>query len=80
MQNICIHMLIYDTQTKNFIIFDVMNIKIHLAWVANSMVIFSASYNDRRRDAITKNIDCDNTDATNPLQWQTEERHHYRKY
>ena len=43
MQNISIHMLIDDTQAKNFIIFDVMRIMIHLAWVANSMVIFSAS-------------------------------------
>ena len=39
-------MLIDETQAKNCIIFDVMKIMIHLAWVANSMVIFSASYNE----------------------------------
>ena len=44
MQNISIHILIDDAQAKNFIIFDFMKIMIHLAWVANSMAIFSASY------------------------------------
>ena len=39
-------MLIDNTPAKKFIIFDIMKIMIHLAWVANSMVIFSASYND----------------------------------
>ena len=44
MQNMSIHMLVDDTQRKNFIIFYVMKIMIHLAWVGNSLVIFSASY------------------------------------
>ena len=44
MQNISIHMLIDNIQAKNFVKFDFMKIMIHLAWVANSMVIFSASY------------------------------------
>ena len=42
-------MLIDDTQAKNFIIFDVMKIMIHLAWIANSTVIFSASYITKQR-------------------------------
>ena len=37
-------MSIDDIQAKNFIEFDILKIMIHLAWVANSMVIFSASY------------------------------------
>ena len=37
-------MLIDNIQAKNFVKFDFMKIMIHLAWVANSMVIFSASY------------------------------------
>ena len=36
-------MLIDYIQAKTFVIFDVMKIMIQLAWVANSMVIFSAS-------------------------------------
>ena len=47
MQNISIHMLIDNIQAKNFVKFDSMKIKIHLAWVANSTVIFSASYFDQ---------------------------------
>ena len=54
MQNISIYMLIDYTQAKNFIIFDVMKIMIHLAWVANSMVTFSASYNIREKSEKTK--------------------------
>ena len=37
-------MLIDNIQAKNFVKFDFMKIIIHLAWVDNSMVIFSASY------------------------------------
>ena len=44
MQNISIHMLIDNMQAKDFVKFDIMKIMIHLAWVPNSMVIFSASY------------------------------------
>ena len=44
MQNISIHMVIDNIQAKNFVKFDFVKIMIHLAWVANSMVIFSASY------------------------------------
>ena len=43
MQNISIHMLIDNMQAKDFVKFDIMKIMIHLAWVPNSMVIFSAS-------------------------------------
>ena len=48
--NKSIHILIDDTQAKNIIIFDVMKFMIHLAWVANSMVIFSASYTEEIRN------------------------------
>ena len=61
MQNISIQMLIDDTQAKNFIIFDVMKIMIHLAWVANSMVTFSASYNTLF--SLTKNLVYKNIEA-----------------
>ena len=43
MQNTSIHIVIDDIQAKIFVKFDFMKIMIHLAWVANSMVIFSAS-------------------------------------
>ena len=36
-------MLIDNIQTKKFIKFDFIKIMIQLAWVANAMVIFSAS-------------------------------------
>ena len=42
-------MLIDNIQAKNFVKFDFMKIMIHLAWVANSMVIFSASYQNSFR-------------------------------
>ena len=44
MQNISVHMLIDNIQTEIFVLFDFMKIMIYLAWVANSMVIFSVSY------------------------------------
>ena len=44
MQNISIYMLIDNIKAKNFVKFDFMKIMIHLAWLDNSMVIFSASY------------------------------------
>ena len=44
MQNVSIHMLIDNIQAKYFVKFDIVKIMIHLAWVPNSMVIFSASY------------------------------------
>ena len=44
MHTIYIHLLIGYIQAKTFVVFDVMKIMIQLAWVANSMVIFSASY------------------------------------
>ena len=37
-------MLIDNMQAKDFVKFDIMKIMIHLAWVPNSMVIFSVSY------------------------------------
>ena len=59
MQNISIHMLIDNIQAKDFVKFDIMKIMIHLAWVPNSMVIFSASYltkADQREKLIKKTM------------------------
>ena len=50
MQNISVHILIDNIQAKNFVIFDFMKIMIQLAWVANSMVIFSASRGEGEKE------------------------------
>ena len=44
MQNISYYNKLNDIQEKNFIKMNSMKIMILLAWVANFMVIFSASY------------------------------------
>ena len=44
MQNISYYIKLNDIQEKNFIKMNSMKIMILLAWVANFMVIFSASY------------------------------------
>ena len=49
-------MLIDNIPAKKFIIFDIMKIMIHLAWVANSMVIFSASYCEPKRELLPLTI------------------------
>ena len=46
MQNMCVDKLIEIVKAKNFIKFHSKKIMIHLGWVANSMVIFSASYKE----------------------------------
>ena len=44
MQNMYVDSLIENIKTKIFIKFHFTKFMIHLAWVANLMVIFSASY------------------------------------
>ena len=44
MQNMCVEILIENIRTKIVIKFHFMKFMIYLAWVVNSMVIFSASY------------------------------------
>ena len=56
MQNISIYMLIDNIKAKDFVKFDFMKIMIHLAWVDNSMVIFSASYGKVVANLISSNV------------------------